>query len=85
MARRRLWFWGAYFVLLAAVTVAGLEFMSSFVVPPWPERELRPIVISHDKQLKTLQDSSQFPDGYNSWRLHDRERSLLEPTRSCAS
>jgi hypothetical protein len=79
MNRRRLWFWGAYAVLLAAVTIAGLEFMSSFVVPPWPERELRPIVISNNKQLKTLQDSGLSPRGYNSWGLRDRERSLLKP------
>ena len=29
--------------------------------------ELRPIVISHDKQLKTLQNSSLSPSRYNSW------------------
>jgi SGNH hydrolase-like domain, acetyltransferase AlgX len=76
---RRLRFWGAYAVLLTALTIAGLEFMSSFVVPPWPERELRPIVVSHGKQLKTLQDSSLSQRDYNSWGLRDRERSLLKP------
>ncbi|CAN5674498.1 hypothetical protein BH10PSE6_BH10PSE6_23210 [soil metagenome] len=79
MTHRRLWFWGAYVVLLTAIMIAGLEFLSSFVVPPWPERELRPIVVSHGKQLTTLLDSSLSSGGYNSWGLRDRERSLLKP------
>jgi hypothetical protein len=79
MKYRGVGFWGAYVVLLTAVAIAGLELMSSFVVPPWPERELRPIVISHGKQLKTLQESSMSPRSYNSWGMSDRERSLLKP------
>ena len=79
MARRQPWFWGAYAVLLIAITIAGLEFLSSFVVPPWPERELRPIVVARGQTLKTLQDTSVRLDGYNSWGLRDRERSMLKP------
>jgi hypothetical protein len=52
---------------MTAIIVAGLEFMSSFVVPPWPERELRQVV------------AAPGTAGYNSWGLRDRERSLTRP------
>lgn len=79
MKLRRLWFWGAYTVLLLLVTVVGLELMSSYIVPSWPERELRPMLVGRAEMPKTLQNSSLAPFVYNSWGLRDRERSLHKP------
>jgi hypothetical protein len=67
MKRRRLWFWAAYAVVLAAVSIAGLEFLASFVVPPWPARELRPIAVA-GKAVGSLK--------FSSWGLLDREYGL---------
>jgi hypothetical protein len=66
-----LWFWAAYAVLLTAVTIAGLEFLASFVVPPWPARELRPIAVTNDAARS---------EKFNSWGLLDREYALQKAT-----
>lgn len=79
MKKRYLWFWAAFVVFLVAVTLAGLEVLSAFVVPPWPARELRAIEVVPDRLPKTLTKSSQPPSNYNSWGLRDRERSMQKP------
>jgi hypothetical protein len=60
------------------VTLAGLEVVSSFVVPSWPARELRPIEALNLPTLAILTGSHAVPH-YNSWGLNDRERSLQKP------
>src|SRR5689334_11186004 len=78
MKLRSLALWTAYAVVLAAVTVAGLEFLSSFVVPAWPARELRPVVVE-TPQPSTTSDAPSPRLTYNSWGMHDWERSVTKP------
>jgi len=40
---KRYWFWPAYLLLVLGIVLAGAEYVSSFSVPPWPARALRPI------------------------------------------
>jgi len=75
---RILWLWSTFIALLAMVTLAGLEVLSSFVVPPWPARELRPIDARNLPSLDILA-SSQTQPHYNSWGENDRERSVQKP------
>lgn len=72
--------WALFAVLLAAVTIGGVEMLSAFVVPPWPARELRPIDVRalSMASLKTVVNASLVPT-YNSWGMRDRERSLSKP------
>ena len=79
MRYRQLCFWGVFATLLTAVAIAGLEVMSAFVVPPWPERELRRMVVARTERPQTLENSSLALSPYNSWGLLDRERSLEKP------
>ena len=60
------------------MTLAGLEVLSSFVVPPWPARELRPIDATNLPSFDILA-SSQTQPHYNSWGENDRERSVQKP------
>lgn len=78
MKQKRFWFWGVFGALLVAITVAGLEALSSFVVPSWPARELRPIQVSNAAIASTLGDGQAIPE-YNSWGLRDREHPLQKP------
>ena len=78
MKQKRFWFWGVFSALLVAFTLAGLELLSSFVVPPWPARELRPIEISNSAVASTLSNTQARPE-YNSWGLRDREHPLQKP------
>ncbi len=75
MKQKRFWFWGAFATLLVALTLAGLEALSAFVVPSWPMRELRPIQVSNAAIASTLSGSQAMPE-YNSWGLRDREHPL---------
>lgn len=79
MRYRQLCFWGVFTALLVAMAIAGLEVMSAFVVPPWPERELRRMVVARTERPETLQNSSLALSVYNSWGMLDRERSLEKP------
>ncbi len=78
MKQKRFWFWGVFATLLVAVTVAGLELLSSFVVPPWPARDLRPIEVSNAAVASTLSGAQAVPE-YNSWGLRDREHPPQKP------
>ena len=78
MKHKRLWFSGIFVALLVAVTVAGLELLSSLVVPPWPSRELRPIEVSNASVASTLTGTQPVPT-YNSWGMRDREHPLQKP------
>lgn len=78
MKQKRFWFWGVFTALLLAITLAGLEALSAFVVPPWPARELRPIEVSNATVASTLSGTQTKPE-YNSWGLRDREHPLQKP------
>ena len=54
MRYRQLCFWGVFATLLTAMAIAGLEVMSAFVVPPWPERELRRRVVARTERQPRL-------------------------------
>ena len=74
-------FWAVYGLLLLAVTIGGSEILASFLTPPWPAYELRPIVASASnmRQIKTLADKPKLIPYYNSWGLKDQERSIERP------
>jgi len=74
-------FWSVFGLLLLAVTVGGSEFLASFLTPPWPAYELRPIVasVSNMRQIKTLADKPKLIPYYNSWGLKDQERAIERP------
>ncbi len=71
MAHKRLAFGVVYGLLLAIATLAGIEFLSSFYVPPWPARALRSIPAGHAPSL-------------NSWGMRDTEHTIAKP-RDAAS
>lgn len=67
MGIRRL-FWPVYIGLLLAVTWLGSEAVSSFFVPSWPARAVRPVT------------ATSTPDvTYNDWALRDRPRTFAWP------
>jgi len=72
---KRTLFWVASGTALLALTTAGLELSSSFLVPSWPARELRPVFASPGDEIKTLTPTQRLNLTYNSWGLRDRERS----------
>jgi hypothetical protein len=74
-------FWSAYGLLLVAITIGGLEVLASFLTPPWPAYDLRPIVASSMAihQIKTLANAPKSIPFYNSWGLKDQERSVERP------
>ncbi|MBS0222759.1 MAG: hypothetical protein JSR91_18680 [Proteobacteria bacterium] len=78
---KKAFYWLVFGALLLAVTVAGLEFGASFLTPPWPAYELRPVVASSSvvRQIKTLADAPETIPFYNSWGLKDQERSVERP------
>ena len=77
----RFWFWPVYSLLLLAITLAGAEYISSFSVPSWPARELRPIPIDGLKVnvTKVFGDMSELVPLYNDWAVRDRPRSITRP------
>jgi hypothetical protein len=54
-----------YGFILLVTTLAGIEFLASFLVPNWPARALRSVEVSASPQL-----------GINSWGMRDRERAI---------
>lgn len=65
---RRALFAIVYGLLLVVVTLAGVEILASFMVPPWPQRALRSIEVPASPQA-----------GTNSWGMRDRERTIEKP------
>jgi hypothetical protein len=77
----RRWFWLVYGAILVVATIAGTEFVASFLAPPWPARDLRPVSA---EALKT-QISSAFIDMpqlvpvFNDWGMRDQPRTFARP------
>jgi SGNH hydrolase-like domain, acetyltransferase AlgX len=78
---RKIWFWPIYILLLLGVTVAGTEFVASFLVPSWPARDLRPIsAVALSENVSTMfADSPALIPHYNDWGVRDRPRSIARP------
>jgi hypothetical protein len=78
---KKIWFWPIFVLLLLSVTVAGTEFVASFLVPSWPARDLRPIsaeLLSENASV-VLADSPEIIPHYNDWGVRDRPRSIVRP------
>jgi hypothetical protein len=78
---RKIWFWPIYILLLLGITLAGTEFVSSFLVPSWPARDLRPIsAVALGKNVSTVfADSPGLVPHYNDWGVRDRPRTIERP------
>jgi SGNH hydrolase-like domain, acetyltransferase AlgX len=78
---RKIWFWPIYILLLLGVTLAGTEFVSSFLVPSWPARDLRPISVGAlgENVAAMFADSPGLIPHYNAWGVRDRPRSIERP------
>jgi hypothetical protein len=70
-----------YGLVLAIVTLAGIEFLSSFVAPAWPARALRPVEpVNPATTLKPpFSEQPWLSDPYNSWGMRDSEHTLGKP------
>ena len=69
-----------YGLILAIVTLAGIEFLSSFVAPAWPARALRPVEpVNTATTLKPpFSEQPWLSDPYNSWGMRDSEHTLVK-------
>ena len=78
---RKFWFWPIYIVLLMGATLAGTEFIASFLVPPWPARDIRPISAEAlgAGVAKMFKDSPELIPLYNDWGVRDRPRTFARP------
>jgi hypothetical protein len=78
---RKFWFWPIYIVLLMGVTLAGTEFIASFLAPPWPARDIRPISAEAlgINVAGMFKDSPELIPLYNDWGARDRPRTLARP------
>jgi hypothetical protein len=78
---KAVFFWTILYGLTIVAVVGVQELASSFVVPSWPARELRPFLAASAemRQLKTLAETPQLVPTYNSWNMRDRERTLERP------
>lgn len=77
----RQWFWLVYGAILMVATVAGTEFVASFLAPPWPARDLRPVSAEALKERlsSAFIDMPQLVPVYNDWGMRDRARSFARP------
>ncbi|MDB5489353.1 MAG: hypothetical protein JWQ58_3068 [Reyranella sp.] len=68
-------------LILAGITLAGLEVLASLEAPPWPARVLRstPPVNVQSTDFTGLADKPWIFEPFNSWGMRDRERSIAKP------
>ena len=75
MKKKTLAFSAIYFVILAAVTLVGIELLAAFYSPSWPAYALRSTPPVNNLPLGTgLPDWMTAP--YNSWGMRDVERAF---------
>lgn len=74
-------FWTVYGLVLAAATLAGLEFMAFFLTPSWPAYELRPLAVPSGlmRPAENASGTRETIPFYNNWGMKDRERSFDRP------
>lgn len=79
--RKRVVFGVVYGLILAVVTLAGFEFLSSFYAPAWPARALRASEpVNSTTALKPpFSEQAWLADPYNSWGMRDSERTIAKP------
>jgi lysophospholipase L1-like esterase len=78
---KRVMFGVVYGLILAVVTLAGIEFLSSFYSPSWPARALRAAApITSVTALKPpFTEQPWLGDAQNSWGMRDREHTIAKP------
>lgn len=77
----RAWFWPIYGLILMAALWGGVELVSSFMVPSYPARELRPVSAESVRQAlaRAFVDDPALIPNYNDWGMRDRARSFDRP------
>src|SRR5918995_1406772 len=66
--------------ILLAVTLVGIEVLSSFYVPDWPARALNPRPPAPVRILQTAYKNQPWiADPDNSWAMRDIERTVAKP------
>lgn len=68
-------------LILAGVTLVGLEGLASLEAPSWPARALRstPPVNVQSTDFTGLADKPWIFEPFNSWGMRDKERSIAKP------
>jgi hypothetical protein len=68
-------------LILAGVTLVGLEGLASLEAPSWPARALRstPPVNAPSTDFAGLDDKPWIFEPFNSWGMRDKERSIAKP------
>jgi hypothetical protein len=82
MTRRKRWAFSVVFaVLLAVMTLAGIEVLSSFHAPSWPAYALRSVPPANPITSTTRPFTAQrwIAEPYNSWGMRDVERTVAKP------
>jgi hypothetical protein len=75
--RRRLAFSAVFGVILLAVTLAGIEFLSSFFTPSWPARALSSREPRTTRTLSApFRRQPWLAAADNSWGIRDQERTI---------
>ena len=79
--RKRLIFAAVYGLILAAVTLAGIEALASFYAPAWPARALRAAspVNPVSAAVKPFREFPWLATPFNSWGMRDVERTVAKP------
>jgi hypothetical protein len=79
---KRLTFGVVFGALLVVVTLAGIEILSSFYVPPWPAWALRSVPPTNPMTTATRPFAAQpwIAAPYNSWGMRDSEHTLAKPS-----
>jgi hypothetical protein len=75
------WFAVIYGLILAAVTLVGIEVAAGFYAPPWPARALRSSMppVSGGGLSRVFTGKPWMDTRYNSWGMNDQERSIAKP------
>lgn len=81
MGRGKRWVFGTLFgLILVAVSMVGIEFLSSFYVPAWPARAMNPREPARERPLPApFKNQPWLADPDNSWGMRDSERTIAKP------
>jgi len=82
--RKRVAFGVIYGLVLAAVTLAGIEVLASFYAPSWPARALRATgpVNPVSAAVEPFKDQPWLATPFNSWGMRDSERTVAKPANT---
>ena len=77
----RAWFWPVYGIILIGALWAGTELISSFMVPSYPARELRPVSAASVREAlaRAFVEEPALVPKYHDWGMRDRARSFVRP------